>query len=194
VKSDVTDRRPARWQLLFRQPPQHARPAHRHQEHGHRRRPDQSGPSNGADPQTADHGQSRCLSQANPIRRNGQAGQSERILRPSRPKRMPGSLAIGNPDDPNSHFAKACKPGSGWNVIKISAFDTPAYTGEKVPEELPPLLVSPTWLRTHANAGVWIRRCTSPRSMASFPEVSEKTLIPVSWITAAQERRLEPEG
>ena len=27
-----------------------------------------------------------------------------------------------------------------------------------------------------------------------FPEVSEKTLIPVSWITAAQERRLEPEG
>jgi hypothetical protein len=93
-----------------------------------------------------------------------------------------------------TRISKACKPGSGWNVIKISAFDTPAYTGEKVPEELPPLLVSPTWLRTHANAGVWIRRCTSPRSMASFPEVSEKTLIPVSWITAAQERRLEPEG
>jgi hypothetical protein len=35
-------------------------------------------------------------------------------------------LAIGNPDDPNTRFAKKCRPGSGWNVIKISAFDTPA--------------------------------------------------------------------
>jgi hypothetical protein len=52
-------------------------------------------------------------------------------------------LAIGNPDDPSSHFAQICKPGSGWHVIKVSAFDTPAYTGEEVPEELLPLLVSP---------------------------------------------------
>jgi hypothetical protein len=37
-------------------------------------------------------------------------------------------LAIGNPDDPSSHFAQICKPGSGWYVIKVSAFDTPAYT------------------------------------------------------------------
>jgi len=50
-------------------------------------------------------------------------------------------LAIGNPDDPSSHFAQICKPGSGWHVIKVSAFDTPAYTGEEVPEELLPLLV-----------------------------------------------------
>jgi hypothetical protein len=55
-------------------------------------------------------------------------------------------LAIGNPDDPSSHFAQICKPGSGWHVITISAFDTPAYTGEKVPEELLPLLVSPEWV------------------------------------------------
>jgi len=107
---------------------------------------------------------------------------------------MPGSLAIGNPDDPNSHFAKACKPGSGWNVIKISAFDTPAYTGEKVPEELPPLLVSPHMVEDARKR--W--RVDSPlyksKVDGEFPEVSEKTLIPVSWITAAQERRLEPEG
>ena len=37
-------------------------------------------------------------------------------------------LAIGNPDDPSSHFAQICKPGSGWHVITVSAFDTPAYT------------------------------------------------------------------
>ena len=39
-------------------------------------------------------------------------------------------LAIGNPDDPSSHFAQICKPGSGWHLITVSVFDTPAYTGE----------------------------------------------------------------
>jgi hypothetical protein len=55
-------------------------------------------------------------------------------------------LASGNPDDPASHFAQVCKPSSGWHVITVSAFDTPAYTGEKVPEDLLPLLVSPEWV------------------------------------------------
>src|SRR5688572_29812174 len=41
-------------------------------------------------------------------------------------------LVIGNPDDPDSHFAKICEPGSGWNVISVSAFDTPNFTGEDV--------------------------------------------------------------
>jgi hypothetical protein len=55
-------------------------------------------------------------------------------------------VAVGNPDDPASHFATICKPGSGCHVETISAFDTPAYTGEKVPEDLLPLLVSPEWV------------------------------------------------
>jgi hypothetical protein len=39
-----------------------------------------------------------------------------------------------------------CKPGSGWKVIRISAFDTPAYTGEEVPEDLLIDLVSAEWV------------------------------------------------
>jgi hypothetical protein len=42
-------------------------------------------------------------------------------------------LVIGNPDDPASHFADICKPGSGWHVIEISAFDSPNFTGEAMP-------------------------------------------------------------
>lgn len=42
-------------------------------------------------------------------------------------------LVIGNPDDPMSHFAEICKPGSGWHVIEISAFDSPNFTGEPMP-------------------------------------------------------------
>jgi hypothetical protein len=50
-------------------------------------------------------------------------------------------LAIGNPDDPGTEFARVC--GSGrWNTIKISAFDTPNFTGEEVPDELREMLVS----------------------------------------------------
>jgi hypothetical protein len=41
-------------------------------------------------------------------------------------------LACGNPTDPNSHFAEVCKPGSGWEVQKISAYDTPVYTASRV--------------------------------------------------------------
>lgn len=45
-------------------------------------------------------------------------------------------LAIGNPADPLSRFAKVCQPGSGWNVITISTFDAPFFTGEKVPADV----------------------------------------------------------
>lgn len=37
-------------------------------------------------------------------------------------------LAIGNPDDPGSHFANICKPDSGWNVIQIDGLRTPNFT------------------------------------------------------------------
>lgn len=56
-------------------------------------------------------------------------------------------LAIGNPDDPTSWFADICKPGSGWNVIPISAFDTPAFTEEEVPTRLTDNLISQLWVR-----------------------------------------------
>lgn len=46
------------------------------------------------------------------------------------------TLAIGNPADPMSKFARICQPGSGWNVITISTFDSPFFTGEHVPADL----------------------------------------------------------
>ncbi len=41
-------------------------------------------------------------------------------------------LAIGNPDDPTSHFANVCKPTSGWNVIRIDGLRTPNFTQDAV--------------------------------------------------------------
>src|SRR5579862_1437606 len=42
-------------------------------------------------------------------------------------------LAIGNPDDPNSHFRRLCQGTPGWKSFKISCFDSPLFTGEEVP-------------------------------------------------------------
>lgn len=49
-------------------------------------------------------------------------------------------LAIGNPDDPGSHFARICRPGSGWNVIHLDGLRTPNMSRELVigPDPLNP--------------------------------------------------------
>ncbi len=55
-------------------------------------------------------------------------------------------LAIGNPDNPASEFRRVCAPGSGWRVIKISAFDSPNLTGEPVAPKVAQALVSSAWV------------------------------------------------
>jgi hypothetical protein len=54
-------------------------------------------------------------------------------------------LAIGNPDDPASHFRKICQGTPGWANFKISCFDSPNFTGEDVPEDLRSLLTGTEW-------------------------------------------------
>lgn len=59
-------------------------------------------------------------------------------------------LAIGNPDNPASHFRKVCTPGSGWQQLSISAFDSPNLTGEEVGEDMSASLVSREWVEEKA--------------------------------------------
>jgi hypothetical protein len=101
-------------------------------------------------------------------------------------------LAIGNPDDPNTEFGKVCKPGSGWNVIRINGLETPNLTDEPVPEKLRPLLLSPEWVEDKRKR--WGEN--SPRYVSKvlgdFPEIGDDTLISPRWIEAAQARTLNP--
>jgi hypothetical protein len=55
-------------------------------------------------------------------------------------------LAIGNPDDPNSHFRRLCQGTPGWESFKISCFDSPNFTGEEVPDKLRELLTGQRWV------------------------------------------------
>jgi hypothetical protein len=107
------------------------------------------------------------------------------------PTSTPEWSRSGTPDDPASHFAVICKAGSGGHVETISAFDTPAYTGEKVAEDLLPLLVSPEWVEERMlRWGV-----TSPiyqsKVLGEFPDISDDSLILPKWIEAAQKRTLD---
>ena len=98
-------------------------------------------------------------------------------------------LAVGKPTDPNSHFAEVCKPGSGWQVQQISAYDTPVYTGEPVPEDILENLVDPSWVNDMKR-----KAFTDPRYIArvlgEFQKVSNDSLIQPDWIEAAQKRSL----
>lgn len=123
-------------------------------------------------------------------------------------------LAIGNPDDPTGEFFEACKPGSGWHVIHISAFDSPNFTGEELPPDVLKQLISHTYVeekrRKWAPSWTWVgSRCVPPEGssledthpfwqskiLGQFPvQTAAGSLIPLSWIRAAQERTLRPVG
>lgn len=99
-------------------------------------------------------------------------------------------LAIGNPDDPSSHFERVCRPGSGWNVIHLDGLDSPNFTDEPVPDWLRPLLLSPTWVEERKNRWGEKSPLYVSKVRGRFPEVGDDVLIPPSLIRAAQQREL----
>jgi hypothetical protein len=123
-------------------------------------------------------------------------------------------LAIGNPDDPATEFAQVCKPGSGWNVIRINGMETPNFTPDRVaelpelarlfaklgiepttevvPDALRPLMLDPEWVADKIRRwGVESPRFVS-KVLGEFPDIGEDVLFPPSLIRSAQERTCEP--
>lgn len=125
-------------------------------------------------------------------------------------------LAIGNPDDPTGEFFEHCRPGSGWNVVHISAFDSPNFTGEEMPDKVLQQLIGRTYVeekrKKWAPRWTWTpdaSRCVPPadgkledthpfwqsKVLGQFPvQAQAGSLIPLSWIREAQERVLPPVG
>lgn len=121
-------------------------------------------------------------------------------------------LAVGNPDDPASHFAKVCQPGSGWNVIRIDALRSPNFTldevkkyprvadlmvsegiapsTEVIPDSVRPLLISVQWVDERIKRwGVNSPLFTS-KVRGLFPKVTLDTVIEPGWVVKAQAREL----
>jgi hypothetical protein len=99
-------------------------------------------------------------------------------------------LAIGNPDDPTSHFEKVARPGSQWHKIFIPASATPAFTDEPVAKHLRDALVSREWVEERKKDWGEDSPLYISKVLARFPEVTEETLIRPSWVREAQERDL----
>lgn len=103
-------------------------------------------------------------------------------------------LAIGNPDNPASHFATVCKPGSGWNTIRINGLKTPNFTNEWVPDDVRPLLLSPTWVTERKKRWGVRSPLYISKVLGRFPDVSDETLISPDLIEAAQRATRKKEG
>jgi hypothetical protein len=100
------------------------------------------------------------------------------------------TLAIGNPDDPHSEFARVCKPDSGWNVIHIGTDDTPNFTGEPVSRSLAEMLPSRAWKEDRKKAWGEDSAIYISKVLGLFPtEDSPFTTVPYGW--AVQCRYLE---
>lgn len=96
-------------------------------------------------------------------------------------------LAIGNPDDPQSHFASICRPGSGWHVIHIDGLESPNFTKERVSDSLRRVLLSCAWVEE--KAGEWGDR--SPLYISKvrglFPDDASDGVVPLSWVRRCQD-------
>lgn len=143
---------------------------------------------------------------------NGVRGQLHDALDSLMANEASKLLMIGNPDDPAGEFYDACKPNSGFKVVHISAFDSPNFTGEAMPESITRQLIGPTYVEE--KRAKWAPQwrwegnvCVPPpdgkledthpfwqsKVLGQFPvQTAAGSLIPLSWIRAAQERELEP--
>lgn len=106
-------------------------------------------------------------------------------------------LAIGNPatDNEDSWFERCCSSDL-WNVIPISAYDTPNFTGEDTgacgscPPEVPPHAVA-----THLVDQEWVRDVVEEfgdesafveaRVHARFPRAVANKVVPYQWVEEA---------
>jgi len=121
-------------------------------------------------------------------------------------------LMIGNPDSPAGEYYESAKPGSGWHVISISAFESPNFTGEELPIDASSQLIGKTYVeekrRKWAPMWRWSEngsRCDPPEGvrredtspmwqskiLGEFPENNTVDgLIPITWVKSAQLRDL----
>jgi len=115
-------------------------------------------------------------------------------------------LILGNPptDSEGSWFERACSSDL-YNVIPISAYDTPNFTGEEAgackscpanvtPHPVAEHLVDQTWvddvIREFGDESAFVEA----RVHARFPSVVANKVIPLSWIEASADNELPEQG
>jgi hypothetical protein len=102
-------------------------------------------------------------------------------------------LLIGNPTKVSGEFYAAFHSQRDlYHGIAISAFDCPAFTGEKVPRSVARKLVSRKWVEEHTRKWGEGSPLWQARIAADFPSLSDDNVIALGDLEAAQQRTLEP--
>lgn len=96
-------------------------------------------------------------------------------------------FAIGNPDNPDSYMAKVSKPGSGWNVISISAFDTPNFTEEPTPQIVKDVLISQIYVDEMKHDVGEDSAVYASKVLGIYPENKVDGVILLSWLRQCQD-------
>lgn len=103
------------------------------------------------------------------------------------------TLAIGNPDDPHSEFAKKCSPSSPWNKIHIGFEHTPNFTDEQISDELKNRLIHPSWVSEKAEEWGTDSPLFSSKCLGLFPSRTADGFIQLQWLNQCRNLEL-PEG
>jgi hypothetical protein len=83
-------------------------------------------------------------------------------------------LAIGNPDVPGTPFERAC---DNWHSIKISAYDTPNFTGEDVPDSVKSQLCDPVWVEEKRKEWGEDNPLFQAKILAEFPKDAKDAVV-----------------
>lgn len=104
-------------------------------------------------------------------------------------------LLIGNPTRPGGQFHRCfTTERARWHQIHISVFDSPNYTGEKVPESVARAMPRAGWAEEAREAWGEESPMYQVRALGNFPDTGEDTVIALSVVEAAQQRTLTAEG
>jgi hypothetical protein len=90
-------------------------------------------------------------------------------------------LAIGNPDNPGSEFARVSRPGAaGWSQLRIAAADSPNFTDEDVPRSAKAALVTRQWAADMLSKWGADDRHYVSKVLAEFPGDRADQVIPTA--------------
>jgi hypothetical protein len=97
------------------------------------------------------------------------------------------SLLIGNPTQTSGEFFDAFHSARDlYSTIRVSAFDTPAFTGEKVPRDVLRKLVSRKWVSDHSRRWGEGSPLYQVRIAAEFPSQSDDVVVSLGDLEGAR--------
>lgn len=106
------------------------------------------------------------------------------------------TLWIGNPIDQTDHFFRSFQDINipSHCKFKISAFDTPNFTGEIVPEEVKEKLINKQWVSDRKKEWGEDSPLYQSKVLAEFPEGGENQVITLRECEEARRREIDPIG